>query len=358
MEGGYSSFESNSRGSRFDDRDHQSRFDDRNHRSKYDDREHRSKYDDRRSPERFRNRPSESEEREWPPCFDSDGSAFVFDNRSAMFYESQSNFFYDPKSKLYYGNKKGAYFRYDKSQDPPFVQVQKMPATSADGETPKDASEMTAEPIPNTLAKPKPTIAINLKTTKKPKQAKRSLQGRAAPVVSKVEKERIANIEKWNEKQAEMKPESTQKISTTLKGEPICTICKRKFPSIEKLRLHERASELHKSNLAKLANAKEAENAKQKEAPAGTYQDRAQKRRDLHGIDAAPLKKPGLYQEQSPTSHPTPSEGLGSNNIGNQMLKKMGWQESDKPEEGQQSNIRKDWDRIESLANSRQRPPR
>eukprot|EP00980_Cylindrotheca_fusiformis_P011109 scaffold2553_cov138-Cylindrotheca_fusiformis.AAC.17 len=382
IEGGFPNHEALNRGRRFDDRDRRhprfddrdhrrgfdDRFNERNHHSSFDDRDHHPRYDDdddwddrarsdRRSPGKFRTSKKELEEREWPPCFDIDGSAFVFDNRSAMFYESQSDFFYDPKSKLYYGNKKGAYFRYDKSEKPPFVEVQKMAGKSADGGIAHDASEVTVEPIQNTLAKPKPAIAINLKIAKKSKQPKGLLQKKVAPTVSKVEKERIANIEKWNEKQAELKPESAQKIRTTSKGEPICTLCKRKFPSIEKLRLHEKASELHKSNLAKAAKAKEVEDSKRKEAPSGNYEDRAQKRRNLHGADTAIVQPASLQQDEPSAFEPTQSESLGSSNIGNKMLQKMGWQQFDKPEDGQQQHIRKDWDRIESLAN-RQRPPR
>lgn len=358
MEGRNPNREAENSERRFNHREHhRASFDELDSRSNFDvsDRPERSS---RRSPERSQKPKPKPKEREWPPCFHIDGSAFVFDNRSAMFYEPESNFFYDPKSKLYYGNRKGAYYRYDKSQSPPFVEVQKLSGAATGGDTTQDASQVTVEPIQNTLTKPKPTIAINLKTLKKAKQHKGSLQKKVAPVVSKVEKQRIANIEKWNEKQAELKPESSLNIRTTVKGEPICTICKRKFPTIEKLRLHERASELHKANLAKLAKAKEAESAKRKELPAGTYEDRAQKRRNLHGSASVTPNKPGIHLEKSSANEPVSPEGLGSNNIGNQMLKKMGWQQSGKPEEGQQLNLRKDWDRIESRASSGQRPPR
>ena len=71
-----------------------------------------------------RSRPiKEPEPLDWPPCFDEDGSAFVFDARSGMFFEARSEFFYDPKSKMYYCNRKKMYYRYDDTKEPPFVEV-------------------------------------------------------------------------------------------------------------------------------------------------------------------------------------------------------------------------------------------
>ena len=384
----------------------------------------RRRLDDRRrskSPSRSRNKEKEEKVLEWPPCFETHGNEFVFDTRSAMFYESQSNFFYDPKSKLYYGNSKKAYFRYDDTLDPPFKEIEKTPEILDD-----EMTKATKQGGEGNYVNPKPTIAIKLKSKKlkKPKNAA-AVQDRkappppvavatppsSAPVVSKIEKERIANIEKWNETQAQLKAESlpkkkgsnsssssssaannvvvvasSQKIRTTAKGEPICVVCKRKFPTIDKLRIHERMSELHKTNLAKLAAANKStttnansENSavvvagavvavatttttttiKRKDPPATLsteYTDRAQKRRDLHGSGGggpdAPIKP---FQNDEEVSHDPPilsSDSLGESNIGNQMLKKMGWDahQAERSVVGVQNDIRKDWERIETLA--------
>lgn len=364
----------------------------------------RRRLDDRRSksPSRSRNKEKEEKVLEWPPCFETHGNEFVFDTRSAMFYESQSNFFYDPKSKLYYGNTKKAYFRYDDTLDPPFKEIEKtleMPDDVISEATTKQGGE-------GNNVNPKPTIAINLKSKKLKKSKKAaavqdrkapppSANSSSAPVVSKMEKERIANIEKWNETQAQLKAESLlpkkgsnssaaanvvassqQKIRTTTKGEPICVVCKRKFPTIDKLRLHERMSELHKTNLAKLAANKStttnanSENSvvvaattatttmKRKDPPATPsteYTDRAQKRRDLHGSGGGPDApiKPVQTEEVSSSDPPPPilSDSLGESNIGNQMLKKMGWDaQAERSVGGAQNDIRKDWERIETLA--------
>jgi hypothetical protein len=311
-----------------------------------------------------------------------------------MFYEARSNFFYDPKSKLYYGNKKLAYFRYDETKDPPFVEIETAaPSASTPTESNDAAVTMTApESTLKTSRTAKPIIAIKLKT-KKVKKSKMEAP-KPAPL-SKVQKEQAANIEKWTEKKAELKaeietetaaekaepfaavsdtspslptndrfipePVVAPKIRKTAMGEPICVLCKRKFPTAEKLRLHERVSDLHRQNLEKF----EANNAKRKEVPQSSdYQDRAQKRRALHGPETA---KPALSAAKVGLKEaPSGSDSLGSDNIGNQMLHKLGWESgaslgrksgdaSDSGTNGRvnqshDESLRKDWEKIESLA--------
>ena len=329
---------------------------------------------------------------EWPPCFDTNGPAFVFDSRSGMFYESRSDFFYDPKSKLYYGNKKGAYFRYDDSKSPPFVEVHKVAPAATDAAADVAtglAGKSPESPTDPTEPKGKTVIAIKLKS-KKPKGVE---DAKPIPLITKAQKDHVANIEKWSEKRVEIEssegnsnkfpseppqtvtetPSSeTSKIVTTAKGEPICTICKRKFPTIEKLRLHEKVSDLHKQNILKLA----ADTEKRKLVPSTEYQDRAKKRREMHGADPTmPPPKSGVgaaSMETSSSLRATTAENLGSDNIGNQLLQKLGWKgESSlgrKSEElaasetfgeqtivvgkvqSQEETLRKDWDRIEAMA--------
>lgn len=332
---------------------------------------------------------------EWPPSFEKEGSAFVFDTRSAMFYESLSDFFYDPKSKLYYGNRKGTYFRYDDSNDPPFVEVQKMADPSLSSSEGQNASHNTMEQVPLQPSKPhgseasKPKIAINLKT-KRLKAVKKVI----VPVIgtsevsttTKSQKEKIADIEKWTEKQAELKQDSigdagvtasksTENVRLTVKGEPICVVCRKKFPTIDKLRLHERASDLHKQNLQKLKE-KQATAGKRK-TPGETsteaslvYQDRAEKRRQLHGpctVEMLQQQRPvadDLHHHYGP---PAKGEALDESHVGHKLLQKLGWKGHSGSSSEQMTTtlngriksaaggasdqqLRKDWDRIESLA--------
>jgi len=369
------------------------------------------------------------EPKEWPPSFQNNGSAFTFDVRSAMFYEPLSNFFYDPKSKLYYGNKKFAYYRYDDKKEPPFVEVQKMTNEQVEEQQRGDSGGIAQEKVAVnnkvSTAPSKPKIAIKFKT-KKVKSSVSTLAAReganqqaTTATVSKAKQQQIANIGKWNEKQAELKqsvPNSAPntsnavsekgsqvpnpKIRTTAKGEPICLLCKRKFPNLAKLRLHKKGSELHKKNLLKLQEKMKQQNAaagtKRKldekttsavdpspnhatetatvSATAPVYTDRAEKRRQLHGVDlCAPTNalqslrqfetKPDTSSESrgGSASNPPGSDLLNETNVGHQMLQKMGYKTKaeEHPTEGSNNNskpktanehLRKEWDRIEAMA--------
>jgi hypothetical protein len=307
---------------------------------------------------------------EWPPQFESNGTAFVFDTRSSMFYQAESDFFYDPKSKLYYGNKKGTYYRYDSTVEPPFEQVQNVDAQKG------AATDLEAEPALAPLPKPgsakadtgKKVISINLKTkslkNKKNNKAKDPsiASGESDQVPARLPKQHAKDIDKWSDRQVEKRVEERQ-IQRTAKGEPLCPLCRRMFPTVEKLLYHEQVSKLHKENLAK---QKEVETPSQQQ---NSYADRAKQRRDMYGpettsvLPVVPLgnSKAAVY-EKDPS--PPPQANLSERNIGNQLLQKMGWKEGKSlgrqgrpDEESANADLMKCWDRIETLAaNGSKRP--
>ena len=142
-------------------------------------------------------------------------------------------------------------------------------------------------------------------------------------------------------------------------------VCKRKFPNIDKLRLHERASELHKKNLQKLKEQEQAGGVKRKPpqtaeaAPA--YQDRAQKRRQLHGPEMMHERRATNILLDNQPEPPGDAAPLDESHLGHQMLQKMGWKghndagDNQAGDEGARKasstdQLRKDWDRIEALA--------
>jgi hypothetical protein len=329
---------------------------------------------------------------EWPPRFETNGSAFVFDARSGMFYQAESDFFYDPNSKLYYGNKQGAYYRYtqDSNTNIPFEQVQKITHSENASTNLEPALEML-HPVA------KKGISIHLKTkslggSKKKEKlatdasrtpfpaASTGVQQKHVPTLPRQHEQHEANIDKWSDRQVEKRDqeEGTGKnsertvIQRTAKGEPICVLCQRKFPTVEKLLYHERVSKLHQENLAQ--KKEHFGEAPQRRATARTcsgssdlasssYIDRAEQRRIMHGPDTLPV-----MTSFAPASIPTkpdmaaaapvdPQESLGESNIGNQLLQKMGWNvgetvgRQDRSECATTSeSLLKDWERIEALA--------
>ena len=153
---------------------------------------------------------------------------------------------------------------------------------------------------------------------------------------------------------------------------PVCLVCRRKFKSFEVLRLHCEKSDLHKKNLEALAKKKALE-AAATSAPEAQYRDRAAERRKLYvRLDAATCARERRGEEapsadpprlcwhrfkqpakaklppkrrdagRAPKSNPVDKERaalerqvemakqvaakpIDESNVGNKMLRKMGW---------------------------------
>ncbi|KAF5296911.1 hypothetical protein FQA39_LY12268 [Lamprigera yunnana] len=108
----------------------------------------------------------------------------------------------------------------------------------------------------------------------------------------------------------------------------ICNLCKRQLSSAESLTLHTKLSDLHKKNL-ELKREKKGEGGNSKII----YRDRAKERRMKYGDTDEPtpskLKEKYLKARELadlPVSC-TMAEPIGSENVGNRLLQKMGWTE-------------------------------
>uniref|UniRef100_A0A915HU63 RNA-binding protein 5 n=1 Tax=Romanomermis culicivorax TaxID=13658 RepID=A0A915HU63_ROMCU len=114
-----------------------------------------------------------------------------------------------------------------------------------------------------------------------------------------------------------------------------CLLCRRQFPSLEVMLKHQQFSDLHKQNLeAKNRSRVDQCNTEGQSSSSGfsmQYRDRAKERRQKFGDDDRPMtnKLKQRYLDSlgsGPPEQPTAS-GIGSENIGNKLLKTMGWQE-------------------------------
>lgn len=108
----------------------------------------------------------------------------------------------------------------------------------------------------------------------------------------------------------------------------ICNLCKRQLGSAEALTKHAKLSTLHKQNL-EARKKKKSENVKEKIV----YRDRAKERRMKYGDPDEPqpskLKEKYLKSRELelPMATSSVSEPIGSENVGNRLLQKMGWTE-------------------------------
>ncbi|XP_023159056.1 RNA-binding protein 10 [Ceratitis capitata] len=113
-----------------------------------------------------------------------------------------------------------------------------------------------------------------------------------------------------------------------------CLLCKRAFQSLEILQKHLKISDLHKQNLQKFNLARGASaNAAANTNLASNYRDRAKERRQKYGESDPPVANRSRERfememksmaSRQPEAPPMP---IGSNNVGNRLLQKMGWSE-------------------------------
>lgn len=306
----------------------------------------------------------------WPPCFDTCGADYVLDPRCSMFYHAATQFFYDPQTKLYYGNQQSTYYRWNEDSNK-FEEVQKVDVQQ---QSESDLEPVLAASLSNKtgIAGSKPSISINLKTKKLPKVKVNKPEEVAIKGVSTdtsassgnsgtnpLLRKHEVDMNKWSERQEELKqaknPSSSGEIARTAKGEPICLLCQRKFATVEKLEYHERVSKLHADNIKA---------AKKEPLVTGTtaYQDRAQQRRVMYREDAPSRVLNVATVTESPPMEDEPAtpiqheQILGSQNVGNQMLQKLGWKlgqaigRRTDADNDETKNLRRDWERIEALA--------
>ncbi|KAH9923996.1 uncharacterized protein BXZ73DRAFT_91386 [Epithele typhae] len=126
-----------------------------------------------------------------------------------------------------------------------------------------------------------------------------------------------------------------------------CLLCARQFKALDKLKRHNKESDLHKknfkdANLRDIAREKvhaaKAKAEAQQEAQQPKYRDRASERRVMHNQPDIPLPIPAdrsvtkLKHSEgppppSPPPPPTLNPGQDEKNIGNKLLKMMGWKE-------------------------------
>jgi len=122
-----------------------------------------------------------------------------------------------------------------------------------------------------------------------------------------------------------------------------CLLCARKFKSQDQLERHNKESDLHKKNF-KDANLRDVARQKAdtaRQAVSGAtdqpkYRDRASERRVMHNQPDVPMpensgklsKKKAAEGPPPPASPPPPlNPGQDQNNVGNKLLKMMGWKE-------------------------------
>lgn len=321
----------------------------------------------------------------WPPLFESNGGAYVFQPKSGYFHEPVTDFYYSPKVKLYYSGKDGVYYRWD-GEGGVFVRFDPPLPSSTEPAPPQltEALEQQAPALPSasittsttgkmsislsasnkgsssggiTLLGKKKATAVLKNIAKwgalqheddddegeddKSKKAKKEEQVASAPPAA------VTTAAEVSSSQAAPQAAPAIKASTSAANAAsfVCLLCKRQFNSADMLSRHEKESKLHAENLAK----QQKEQQQEKEQ----YHDRAKERRELFGSVADHVRRedepkvitvagtvayavpppppPPPFPYPGPPAAPSRAEAApvhtDEHNPGNQIMRKLGWKE-------------------------------
>lgn len=333
--------------------------------------------------------PSRPANQNIPPSFELFGASYLFQPKSGMFHEPVSNFYYIPKLKLYYNGKNGQYLIQSCVEETGEIVLKNFfPPLPLEAEEEinddakiDDNTEKLIEPI-------KPlSISLNKSKLKKkiinfeqnPNQANISKWGQIQKEEREREKIETSNIEsdafsknviknssetKESSLSSTSIPSSSPSIQVNKSPQIVCLICRRQFTSQELLQRHERESKLHAENVKKMeenssnklnnqtiSNSNNSISKLPNSNPPITtkYRDRAEERREKYGLlsdisKPSPSYSSSTFAPSYSSSIYVPSNSYSSsssfpsdltkdeNNMGHQLLKKMGWNEENNKE--------------------------
>lgn len=302
----------------------------------------------------------------WPPNFETNGAAYVFQPKTGYFLDVTTDFYYCPKSKLYYSGKDGVYYHFDSTIDPPFRRFEPPLPTEPEVVTVSESSETTSTIAANSASRPLVSLSIGFNKAKgKPSNTagKKALldiakwgaiQKEEADAEEENKEEEVSKQGKVNATTSSSSnepapstidaPRSSSPVTTTKPSTDasatitpstapsaastsfVCLLCRRQFNSADMLSRHEKESKLHAENLLK-----------QKQTQSSTqYRDRAEERREMFGSVPDHVRKIDMNSKPIVLSTSTVVETSSSvavsvtqdtSNPGNQMLRKMGWTE-------------------------------
>ncbi|KAF7637897.1 CCHC-type domain-containing protein [Meloidogyne graminicola] len=108
-----------------------------------------------------------------------------------------------------------------------------------------------------------------------------------------------------------------------------CLLCRRQFPDLQILDRHVQLSNLHKKNV--MLKVRELQPEKASTLEQMQYRDRARERRKHFGYDPGLMDEPESNASRAEVTHAVAAfkaaTPLDSSNVGNRMLKSMGWSE-------------------------------
>lgn len=297
-----------------------------------------------------------------------DVSKYTYDKNSGYYYDQSTGLYYDPSSQYYYNSVIQKYLYWDQEKltyvlAPTYYEnyqgTQTLSETPSEPETKKTKPEKQDKvKVAKKIAKDMERWAKTLNQKKESSAAKTSMEayqnngagsGSADIGFSVLEKKSNVQLNGFNKPDLEAANIQTPLVaaygggseSSDEEEQPneaefldynklICNLCKRQLNSAEALTKHAQLSSLHKQNLESRSKKKKTENQTEKIV----YRDRAKERRMKYGDPDEPqpskLKEKYLKSRELvdvPVIAASVAEPIGTENVGNRLLQKMGWTE-------------------------------
>nr|CCA24140.1 conserved hypothetical protein [Albugo laibachii Nc14] len=274
----------------------------------------------------------------WPIAFEKGGGGYIFAKEYGLYYDTDSMCYFDPQAKLYYNVYTGCYYTYknDDEFEPflPPLPIDDAVFTGKEGSL-KDVIEAKSIQKPvmklsfaKTALKTKPLHSFSNLVQIDSKHLAPSVvqetpnrkRKHAKEIARWSQVQKACNVVQSEPENVDPSTQSNESIVHALADvpteAPICLLCRRKFKSITQLRKHETLSELHKENLAK---AKEHKDAISAQMQLIEMEERKAKKHQSGRIESNPTPIAISKERTEPKS-----DALESG-IGGKMLKMMGW---------------------------------
>jgi len=295
--------------------------------------------------------------------------SFKLDPNTGRYYDKESGFYYDPASCLYHHSSTGVYYRWDATNSR-YLQVdergvaiqadtksddgkgkggsQESQSQKVDQKKKKEKKKKSFGSIAFTIkkapTKPKPAAKVQLKPSKDVAElaaaAAKAAAAASAALAALKPRTKISPVgtggaPPWASLSASP---ATDPIPEDLRGQKmhlqlakkICTLCKRKFQTLEKLFQHVRISALHRKNLQLLEvkRVADADRVARSKPPPGRKREDRRKRRGGESRDRDRDQDrdrgPSAF-EQMVSKAASVKKPIEESNKGSRMLKAMGW---------------------------------
>ncbi|CAB4058667.1 RBM5_10 [Lepeophtheirus salmonis] len=245
-----------------------------------------------------------------------DVSSYQYDETSGYYYDPVCGLYYDSNSQYYFNSKTNQYHYWDPDNQIflPVSSDSMNDGSTSNGSKKKEDRFKDKNKTAKKIAKDMERWAKSMNQRKEAEKEKAAVAAtqvryRTVKPENTLSVTGLAGISNYGSEE-ESGDDNNDDDQHTNWETLACLLCKRQFISKEKLTKHNQMSDLHKQNLASWKSSRgQSSQATSASLSTPQYRDRAKEQ-----------------QAETSGTNETPNK-VGSDNIGNRMLQKMGWKE-------------------------------